>query len=195
MKIAIISDIHENFHNLALFFKEIEKYDVKKIICLWDIINNGIAQILSKSKIPVFMIRWNNDWDKVAITQTALKKWSNLEVWFDTFDILQIDNRKIFLTHYPMLAKPMSKSWDFDAVFYWHNHKKNIDNIWDCLILNPWEISAHKSGLASFWIYDTETNTWKLLDIEQSMNLNTDIAKEHRESLNFGFSKTKNKQY
>ncbi len=31
MKVAIISDIHENFHNLAVFLKEVKKYDVIKM--------------------------------------------------------------------------------------------------------------------------------------------------------------------
>lgn len=46
MKVAIISDIHENFHNLVKFFKEIENHDIKKIIVLGDLMNNGIAKML-----------------------------------------------------------------------------------------------------------------------------------------------------
>jgi predicted phosphodiesterase len=56
MKLAILSDIHENFHNLALFFKEIEKSDISKILFLGDFINNGIAKILANSTIPVYAI-------------------------------------------------------------------------------------------------------------------------------------------
>src|SRR3989338_5607025 len=109
MKIAVISDIHENFHNLVLFLKEIKKYDVQKIIFLGDFMNNGIAKLLSNADIPVISIWGNNDGDKVAITKTALSENSNLTVGFDTFDFLEIGNRKIFITHYPLLAKPMAK--------------------------------------------------------------------------------------
>ncbi|MDR0369788.1 MAG: metallophosphatase family protein [Candidatus Peribacteria bacterium] len=61
MKIAIISDIHENFHNLTLFFKELKKFDIYMIFFLGDFINNGIAKILASSQIPVYAIRGNND--------------------------------------------------------------------------------------------------------------------------------------
>jgi len=68
MKIAIISDIHENFHNLILALQEIEKHDIEQIICLGDLMNAGIAKILATQKIPVFMIWGNNDGEKVDIT-------------------------------------------------------------------------------------------------------------------------------
>jgi predicted phosphodiesterase len=91
MKIAIISDIHENFHNLTLFFKKIENIYIDKILFLGDFINNAIAKILANSSIPVYAIWGNNDGDKVAITKTALSQGSKLEVGFDTFDSIEID--------------------------------------------------------------------------------------------------------
>ena len=137
MKVAIISDIHENFHNLTLFLEKIQEEKFEKIICLGDFMNNGIAQLLAHCGTPVYAIWGNNDGDKVAITKTALSEGSSLEMGFDTFDSIELDGRKIFLTHYPMLAKPMAKSGDFDAVFYGHNHKFNIEYINDCLVVNP----------------------------------------------------------
>lgn len=195
MKIAIISDIHENFHNLVLFLNDVKKYDIKKIIFLGDFMNNWIAKLLAASEIPVYAVWGNNDGDKVAITKTALSQWSNLEVWFDTFDIIEIENRKIFLTHYPMLAKPMAKSWDFDAVFYWHNHLYNIDQTNNCIIVNPWEISAHKTSKATFAIYDLETNQAEIITLQWAITLKTEESDEHREKSWFIFSKSKTHQY
>lgn len=195
MKIAIISDIHENFHNLGLFLNDVKKYDIKKIIFLGDFMNNWIAKLLAASEIPVYAVWGNNDGDKVAITKTALSQWSNLEVWFDTFDIIEIENRKIFLTHYPMLAKPMAKSWDFDAVFYWHNHLYNIDQTNNCIIVNPWEISAHKTSKATFAIYDSETNQAEIITLQWAITLKTEESDEHREKSWFIFSKSKTHQY
>jgi len=144
MRIAIISDIHENFHNLVLFLHEAEKLEIDKIIFLGDFMNNGIAKLLAASSIPVFAIRGNNDGDKANLMRTAMSPGSNLEIGMDTFDTIDIEKtsvphsgRKIFLTHYPMLAKPMAKSGDFDAVFYGHDHKANLDKIGNCTIVNP----------------------------------------------------------
>ena len=103
--------------------------------------------MLCGSPIPVYSIWGNNDGDKTLITRFSLKEGSNMEVGFETFDSLEIDGRKIFLSHFPMLAKPMAKSGEFDAVFYGHNHLKNREIVRGCLVVNPGEIGAYKTGL------------------------------------------------
>lgn len=195
MKVGIISDIHENFHNLILFLEKIEKYNIEKIIFLGDFMNNGVAKILANSKVPVISIWGNNDGDKVAITKTALSENSNLKVGFDTFDFLEIEKRKIFISHYPILAKPMAKSGDFDAVFYGHDHKVNIDKIGNCLIVNPGEISAHKTSKASFAIYDSETNLAEIIFLENVVTIKTDKSDKFMTDLNSNFSNSKTHQY
>jgi len=189
MKVAIISDIHDNSHNLVLFFLKIEKLNIDKIIFLGDFINNGIAKMLAASKTPVFAIWGNNDGDKVAITKTAMSKNSNLEIGDTVFGFIEIDNKKIFLTHYANIAKSMAKSGDFDAVFYGHNHKKNIEVINNCLLVNPGEISAHKTSQASFAVYDSEINTAELFKLEDSVSVKTNQAKEYIASLNLKSAK------
>lgn len=195
MKIAIISDIHENFHNLILALKHIKKFHVKKIIMLGDLINPAIAKVLVASEIPVFAIWGNNDGDKVAITKASLSKGSNLEMGFDTYDFLELGGRKLFLTHYPLLARSMAKSGDFDAVFYGHDHKKNLDRVGNCIIVNPGELSAHKTGKATFAIYDTDSNTAEIIELRKTVSTKTKESEEHLEKMNFTFSKTKTHKY
>lgn len=195
MKIGILSDVHENAHNLILALEECKKLDVEKILFLGDFINNWIAKIFASSTIPVFSIWWNNDGDKVAITKTSLSEWSNLEIWFDTFDSLEIDNRKIFLTHYPMLARPMAKSWEFDAVFYGHDHKINMDKIWNCIIVNPWELSGHKFGQSSFVVYDTTTNIASIVYLDWAVSLKTDFSDQYKSENGIKLSTSKSHQY
>ena len=195
MKIAIIADIHDNAHNLVLALKKIYSYkDVEKIIFLGDFAGAAIAGLLCSSTVPVFAIWGNNDGDKALISKFAYKEGSNLEVGFDTFDILEIGNRKIFLTHYPLLAKPMAKSGEFDAVFYGHNHLKNKERIGDCLVMNPGEIGAYKTGKASFAIYDTETNDAEIIEIENCITANTEESKKKFEEIKYKFNQLKGHQ-
>ncbi len=173
MKVAIISDIHDNAHNLVMALEQIISYDVEKIIFLGDFVGAAIAKLLCSSPIPVFAIWGNNDGDKSLITKFSLKEGSNLEVGFDTFDILEIDNRKIFLSHYPILAKPMAKSKEFDACFYGHNHSKYKEKIDACLLLNPGEIGGYKTGGATFAIYNTKTNDAEIIEVKNTITANT----------------------
>ena len=196
MKVAIISDIHDNFHNLILVLKKIKKNkDIKKIIFLGNFINNGIAKILAGLNIPVRAIWGNNDGDKSAITKTSLNTKSNMTTADNVYDFLEIENRKIFITHYPDIAKPMAKSGEFDAVFYGHNHIKNKDRIGDCLVVNPGEVSGHKNSQISFAIYDTEKNDAEIIDVEGGVFVKNKEVEEYLDDLGFDFSKSKGHQY
>ncbi len=195
MKIAVISDIHENAHNLVLFLGELPKHEIVQIVFLGDFINQGIARILAHQEIPVTAVWGNNDGERVGITKLSLSAGSSLTVGFDTFDFVEFDGRKIFLTHYPTLARPMAKSGEFDAVFYGHDHQRNIDQIGNCLVVNPGEISTHKTGKACFAVYDTATNSAQLFVLKNSLSLKTDLVDNYRKEMNFKYSKSKTHQY
>jgi len=194
MKIAIIADIHDNAHNLVMTLDQLNEYNVEKIIFLGDFVGAAIAGLLCSSPVPVFAIWGNNDGDKSLITKFSLKEGSNLEVGFDTFDILEIDNRKIFLSHYPLLAKPMAKSKEFDACFYGHNHLKHKERIGDCLLMNPGEIGAYKTGGATFAIYDTKTNDAEIIEVKNTVTANTEESKKKFKEIEYKFNQLKGHQ-
>lgn len=195
MKIAVISDIHDNAHNLVMALDQIKDYNVSEIIFLWDFCGAAIAWMLAKAPVKVRAIWGNNDGDKSLITKFSYQEWSNLEIGFDIFDSIIIDNRRVFLSHYPLLAKPMAKSGDFDVVFYWHNHLKHKEQIWDCLILNPGEVWAYKTWIATFAIYDTETNNAELIEINNSITTNTKESQNKFEEIWYEFNKQAGHQY
>ena len=191
MKIAIISDIHDNAYNLVSFYRDIKEKDIEYILCLWDLMNNWIAKILAYSKIPVHMVWWNNDWDLVAITKTSFSEWSTLTVSATVFDNIVIDWKKIFMTHYPSLAKSIAKSWDYDVVLYGHDHNYNNINIWECLIVNPWELATHKTWKATYAIYDTVNNKAEIIDLEDILCTKNNKVDNYRKEMWFKYSNTK----
>ena len=191
MKVAIIADVHDNAHNLVQALGEIEKIKAEKIIFLGDFAGAAIANLLVSSPIPVFAIWGNNDGDKALITKFSFEEGSNLEIGFDIFDKIELDGRKIFLTHYPMIAKPIAKSGDFDAVFYGHNHLKNKEMVGKCLLLNPGEVGAYKTGKPTFAIYDTKSNKAEILEIPNSITTNTEESKKKFEEIKYKFNELK----
>lgn len=195
MKIAVISDIHDNAHNLVMALNQIKSYNVNEIVFLWDFCGAAIAWMLAKSPVKVRAIWWNNDWDKSLITKFSLAEWSNLDIWFDVFDTIEIDDRKIFLSHYPLLATPIAKSGDFDAVFYGHNHLKYKERIWNCLVLNPGEIWAYKTWIATFAIYDTKTNDAEIIEVNDSITSNTKESQDKFKEIGYIFNQQKGHQY
>lgn len=189
MKIGIISDIHENFHNLILALKKMKEEKVEQIICLGDLMNDGIAKVLSISATPVFMVWGNNDGDRVVLTKTSSRAGSNLVSSINTYDFLEYDNRKIFVTHFQDLAIPMARSGMFDAIFCGHTHISQIEQVGKCLIANPGEVSAQRTGTGSLAIYDTTLHEVRLVVLENTVTLKTKMVEEffeaNREKLGF----------
>ena len=72
MKIAILSDVHENSHNLILALKTIEEKECEQILFLGDFMNNGIAKFFASFKIPTFAVWGNNDGER-AMTSPGAK--------------------------------------------------------------------------------------------------------------------------
>lgn len=186
MKAAILSDVHDNYHNLTLCLLQLRQYQPEKIFFLGDFINAGIALTLAEYEVPVYAIWGNNDGDKAAVMQVAYREKSTLDMGFDTYNIVEFGGRKLFLTHYPMLVNYMAKTGDFDAVFYGHNHKKYLEKRGNCLILNPGELSAHKTGSASFALYDSERNDAEIVTVEgEQVTVLTDVVRNFRKTINF----------
>ncbi len=181
MKVAILSDIHENFHNLILALQEIEKQDITQIICLGDLMNSGIAKLLAAQAIPVYMIWGNNDGEKVDITLASKRENSSLSVSSNVYDFLEINQRKIFISHYEDLAIPMAKSAEYDAVFFGHTHIHSVEKIKDCWVVNPGEIAAGKTKKASFAIYDTANNEVEIITLANSVSLKTPLMEAYIE--------------
>jgi len=189
MKVAVISDIHENFHNLILALESSQQKGVDMIICLGDMMNAGVAKILAIQEVPVYLIWGNNDGEVVDTMRASYREGSNLTVGLSTYDFLEIGDKKIFITHYDNLAIPMAKSGLYDAVFYGHNHLQKVEQVNDCYVVNPGEICAQKTGVSSYAIYDTDAHELDIIELEDIITLKSDKVadyfKEHKEQLNF----------
>lgn len=179
MQVAVISDIHENYHNLLKALEMIEEIGVERILCLGDLINAGIAYVLAGCGLPVFCIVGNNDGDIAAITDVARSSGGKFQMSHQSYAFLQCGERHIFATHFPELAEPMARSQIFNAVFYGHDHRKSQERIASCLVVNPGEISAHKTGEATFVLYDTGQNSVEFVAVRDAVSLRTMYVREH----------------
>ena len=168
MKVGVISDIHDNIHNARIVFKELKEKQVEKILFLGDANSPFIAKDMANLGIPVVYVWGNNEGDEVTITKFILGGHEDSIVSSESFLSIEIDNRKLFLVHFPELAEIAINTDMFDAVFYGHNHEKLKEKRGEKLFMNPGSIFANK-GLASYAIYDTEMNDAEIFEIEDSL--------------------------
>lgn len=174
MKIAVISDIHENAHNLiqAVQIIEAEKCDV--LFCLGDVGRSKLFEIMFTLKIPVYFTFWNHDGNVIKDTKMLERFEFGWHVRSNGFyQKIELDGRKIFLTHYDDLIQIVAKSGEFDACFGGHEHIAFEKQFWNCLCVNPGEITGTRTSKPGFYIYDTKTNSGEFRMIQNHHEMHT----------------------
>ncbi|MDD4333289.1 MAG: YfcE family phosphodiesterase [Patescibacteria group bacterium] len=170
MKIAIISDTHDNVPNLEKALLWMKENKIKKIIHCGDLC---APSILSNVLVPGFAgdihMVFGNVEDRDILPQIA-KDFKNVKHYGDLGEI-ELDNKKIAFLHFPDKAKVLAKSGKYDYVFYGHTHKPWLETIGHCQLLNPGTLA----GLfykATFAVWDTESGKLelKLLETLKSTN-------------------------
>ena len=122
MKIAILSDIHDNLWNLATALNAVQSSDM--LICCGDLCSPFVVDELSKFERDIHIVFGNNDADLYRITAKALKQ-PNCHVHGELFES-KLDGKRLMANHFDYLARPMAKSGDYDLVCFGHNHELEV---------------------------------------------------------------------
>ncbi len=161
MKIAIISDSHDNLANIKKAFNIVNKEKIKTVLHCGDICATiTLAEIAKIFPGNLHIVFGNVDGDFFRITKFSFDKFKKLKVWGELGKI-KIDNKKIAFIHLPELAKGLAATRKYDLVFYGHTHKPWQEKIGKTKLVNP----GNLAGLfyrATFAIYDTKTDKLEL---------------------------------
>lgn len=165
MKIAVLSDVHDHRENLKKFMLDIQSQSVDHIIHLWDYgAPWACVTPLIELWIPLTGIRWNNDGEAWMLMK--LFEWADhANILRTNYGMIELWSKKIFLSHFHDLHPIVALSWEFDIVFYGHNHLRDIHIIGDTIVANPGAILGDRES-ASYTIYDTETNEVVHIELE-----------------------------
>ncbi|MBI3559058.1 YfcE family phosphodiesterase [Candidatus Gottesmanbacteria bacterium] len=173
MKIALISDIHDNEHNLREAIKVIKENNINEIIALGDYCYPGIIRYFISTGLKFRGIFGNNDGDRAGMMQDAMKNNGQVVLARGEFDEYEIDSSKIFVTHYPQIAEEMASSGKYNVVFYGHDHIFRSEKLANgCLIFNPGEISGLKTGAVSLGIWDSVSHEGSKIEIQNPLLTN-----------------------
>ncbi len=162
MKIAIVSDIHDQIDHLTWFLDEIKKYDISYIFALGDYCSPYIIERLITAPIPIFGIWGNNDGDKQTMFLASQK---NPQCTFASreFGEIILEENRYFLSHYKELAENAAKSHDYDAVFHGHTHIMCNEKIGTVPMINPGKLTLYPNNIISFAIFDTLTQATEMI--------------------------------
>ena len=162
MRLAIISDIHDNLGNLRSVLAAAAGTDA--LICCGDLCSPFVAKAMGEGYAgPIHVVFGNNDGDLFRITQISAA-FSQVTLHGEQAE-LEIDGRRIAVNHFDSIARPLADGDRYDLVCFGHNHRFEISNAGETLLLNPGEIFGGLSGSATWAVYDTQTGTASRRDV------------------------------
>jgi len=157
MKIAVVSDTHNNWANFKKAIDWIKKEKIQLILHCGDISSRETIDDAKKYfDGEIKFVKGNADYN--------LDLPEKME--------LEFGGKKIAFCHFPDVAKKLAQSGSFDLVFYGHTHRP-----WDelvlsgaegkkCHMINPGEL-AGQFYKPTFAVYDTEIGKLELKLLEK----------------------------
>jgi uncharacterized protein len=171
MKIAVVSDTHDNLPNFKKALGWIENNNIKIIIHCGDICTLPfLRESINDFPGKIYLCLGNVDKDHFEISSNQKRKFNNV-LFFNEWGELELDNKKIAFTHFPDLAKKLAITNKYDIIFYGHTHKPWEEKTKKTKIVNP----GNLAGLfykPTFAIYDTKKDNLQLKILEKIKNIN-----------------------
>jgi putative phosphoesterase len=157
MKIAIISDIHDQIDNLNWAINQLQDKNISHIFALGDYASSYIIERLQIHDVPINAVWGNCDGDKQSMLRASQNENRNITFANGNFDTIELEKQRYFITHFPSLAEHAATTLEYDAVFHGHTHYKRNEKIGNTPIINPGKLALYPNDEISFAIFDTKT--------------------------------------
>ena len=160
MKIAILSDVHDNIWQLETLLADLSA-DLM-VFCGDFCAPFTLAQIAEGFSRPVHVVFGNNDGDQFLLSRVA-GGFPHVTLHGDFAD-LTINGRRVAVTHYPDIGKALARGDSYDLVCHGHSHERRLERTGQTLLVNPGEVMG-RFGLSTYAIYDTSDGQAHLIQV------------------------------
>lgn len=155
MRIAVISDTHDNVWNLEKAIGMIREEEAEAIIHCGDFVAPFMLKRMNGAGIPVHGVLGNNDGSGFSLAQTsALLENITLSEIIGHFSD---GDYNICFTHQREVAEGLACTGRYDLVCYGHTHKYRLEEAGGTPLLNPGQLMG-KNDPPSFCMVDTVTS-------------------------------------
>ena len=160
MLLAVMGDSHDNREALRNAVKVAVDKGAKTLFHTGDLVSPFMLGILYDFPGRIYLVKGNNDGDPLAVSRTIPQECPQIKEYGE-FIIVDFDDFRVALTHYPEHARAHAMAGDFDMVFYGHTHEFSEKIIGKTLLLNPGDIMGlEESG--SFCLVESDTKeVWR----------------------------------
>jgi putative phosphoesterase len=146
VKIGIVSDSHDHAPRLACAVERARDWGAQAILHCGDIIGpNALLQAMALG-LPLHVVHGNNLGDIPRLVRLQQSSEGSL-VYYGGDASFELGGRRLFMTHYPHIARGMACTGDFDAVFCGHSHVAKIEEVANVhgthtLMVNPGTVAG-----------------------------------------------------
>lgn len=167
MRLAIISDTHDNSPNFKKAVDWIEKEKIKIIIHCGDVCSvETLKEIIQNFSGKLHLVFGNVDESNFYSGEINLEKLFPNVIFHGKKGEIEIGEKKIAFTHFPEVARELAATGKYDLVFYGHSHKPWEEEIGNCRLINPGNLAGifYK---ATFAVYNTGDRKLELKILEK----------------------------
>lgn len=162
MRVAILSDIHDDVANLRAALKKLSGVDV--VICLGDLCSPFIVKEFGSAfSKPIHIVWGNNDGDRYRISEAA-RHFPQIRIHGEYAD-LDIGGKKFSVNHFDDIGEAIAAAGKHDVVCYGHSHLFKAEKSGRTMVVNPGEIFGFLTGQSTFAVYDTDTDRVEKVDV------------------------------
>ena len=153
MKLAILSDSHDNRNSVLNAIAQLEDLQPDRILHLGDVCAPFTMELFSG--LPIDFCFGNCDWDKRELKQVA----KGMKCSIDYSQELDLAGKRILACHgdNANLLNQAVSSGEFHYVFHGHTHKKRDDTFENTRVINPGALQ--RAAEYSFAILDLENDS------------------------------------
>lgn len=166
MKIAIISDVHNNEVNLKKVLNYCGRENIQTVVCCGDLASLETLDFLNDNFAGVIYFAFGNmDRDYLENFKGG-EKYKNTFIFknFGEAEIRGETSNKIAFVHFPDIARKLCESDKYDFVFYGHTHKPWEETIKNCKMLNPGNV-AGEIYPPTFAVWNINNDKFELIRI------------------------------
>jgi putative phosphoesterase len=163
MKIGVLSDTHDNLDNIRRAVAVFAARGVGALIHAGDICSPFSLQEfapLAAKGIRMYAVFGNNDGDRLMLA----RKGADFCDFRDGALVVELDGRRIAVTHYPDLAPALLASASFDLVIHGHDHQVRVEGT-PRRLLNPGACSGYLASRATVAVADTADLSIEVIEL------------------------------
>ncbi|MEM0375745.1 MAG: metallophosphoesterase [Nitrososphaerota archaeon] len=169
MKVAVLSDTHDNLVKLRSALSLARERGVEAVVHLGDFTSPFTLRELSGAAPRVVAVLGNNDGDPLMLHSVASRSGIELAHWPHE---LELGGRRLLLVHgfgsadtLVRVVEALAGSGRWDAVLYGHTHRVDLRRVGQTLVLNPGEVYGGLTGRSTFAVLDLDRMEAEVVEV------------------------------